>query len=680
MFFGKVYIVIHAGQLVEFLNKSQLMVGICLQVNAKHVRVLTEQNKETNLNEKKILHVLTQKLAPQVNRLEKVAALKDWSQRLNQAESDLELETLWEVLVEDPEPQLLEDLASMYFSESGDFERSLLLRLLLEDHVYFERKGEDGFAPRSPEVVKQILEQQAKENQKNRAREQTVFWIKENLVNQKDLAVPEEAKIFVPQIQDVAIRQQQSSVYPQVFRLLQEAGVVGKPEDQTLKLMIHSGIWDEDINLHLLEYEVPQYFSKELLQQVEQTDLDINKYLSRRKDLRHLPTITIDDADTTDIDDAISWEVSDNGVTRIWIHIADPAEFIQPDSLLDQEAVRRFTSIYLCEGKIEMLPVRLSQDLCSLNQAVDRLALSVGVDVSPVGEVLHTELCESVVQVDRRMTYLEVDAELETDPKLKQLYALSGLLKQKRLDRGAVEFTQPELRIKVSPDKEISLKRVERDSPAQYLVSEMMILANHLVALKLGRAGLPLIYKTQEAPQETHSDGRPLLKRAEMSTRMGPHFGLGLDAYTQFTSPIRRYNDLVLHRQIKSWLRESKGMYSEPEIQHIIALSDQAVFSANYIQRENYRYWLLKYFEKLPQPRYVLANLKNIKEDKGWVTLQEYCYDIPLPASELVGLELGSELMVSLDQVNPRKSRLYARKVNLAPAEAETEASVASEV
>lgn len=652
------------------------MVGICLQVNAKHIRILTEQNKETNLSEKKVLHVLEQRLPPQANRLEKVEALKDWSQRFQASVpgESVDLATLWEILVEEAEAQSLEDMASMYFSDCGDYERSLLLRLLIQDRLYFERKGDEGFTPRAPEKVAQILEQQTKEAERARSREQTVIWIQENLVQQNGQPPPEEVSSFLAPIQDVAVRQQQSSHYSQVSRLLQEAGAQGKPEDLSLRLMIVSGVWDEDINLHLLEYDVPRYFSQELLEQVEHLDFQPEKYLAQRRDLRHLHTITIDDADTTDIDDALSWEHLDNGHTRIWVHIADPSEFVQPDSSLDQEAARRFTSIYLCEGKIEMLPVRLSQDLCSLVQGVPRLALSVGVELSPEVEVLSTEICESVVEVKRRMSYLEVDAELEAEPDLQHLYALTAALKEQRLARGAVEFSRPELRIKVSPEKEITLKRVERDSPAQYLVSELMILANHLVARKLGRAGLPLIYKIQEAPQETLADGRPLLKRAEMSTRMGLHYGLGLDAYTQFTSPIRRYNDLILHRQIKSWLRTGQGMYSDEEIRHTIALSDQALFSANYIQRENFRYWLLKYFEQLPKPRYVSATLNNVNEEKGWVNLTEYCYDIPLPASELAGLNPGDAVTVSLDQVNPRKSRLYARRVNL-----EADASSAEE-
>lgn len=664
---------IQAGHIVEFLNKNQVMVGVCTQVNANHLRLLTEQNKEMNLVEKKVLHVLEQRLPPQANRLEKIEWLKNWSARFAQLPADLDLQTLWEVLDGDTSTLSVADMAGMYYSDCGDIERATLLRALVEDKLYFERRGDEGFAPRSAANVTQIREQLTKAAEKERAREALHQWIHAVLVKDQPGPPPAEAKSFLASLQDVAVRQQNATPYPQVSQWLQSAGVQGKPEDQCLQLMIRSGIWDEDINLHLIEYDVPRHFSQELLQQVQAIQLLPEQYLSRREDLRGHHTITIDDPETTDIDDALSWQLREDGHTLLWVHIADPAEFVQPDTPLDQEAARRFTSIYLCEGKIEMLPAHLAQDLCSLVQGQPRLAISVGVELDPEGQILDTRICESLIQVHQRLSYDDIDAQLGDKPELQQLHALVLKLRQQRLDRGAVEFDRPELRIKVTPDKQILLKQVARDSPAQSLVSELMILANYVVARTLGKAQIPLIYKTQEAPSDTMSDGRPLLKRAEMSTRMGLHYGLGLEAYTQFTSPIRRYNDLILHRQIKSWLRTGQSMYSEAEIQHVIAMSDQALFSANFIQRENYRYWLLKYFSQLPTPRHVAASVRSLGDEKGWVTLEDYCYDVPLPVSDLKDLEVGAPLTVSLEQIQPRRSKLFVKRVRSAePTAAET--------
>ncbi|MGV3525125.1 MAG: RNB domain-containing ribonuclease [Candidatus Sericytochromatia bacterium] len=639
------------------------MVGICQQVNSSQLRLLTQQNKEMNLVEKKVLHTLERRLSPSANRLEKVDALREWSQQAETAAKSVELQTLWEVLEGETEALGVNDLADMCYSSAGDADRSALLRALAADRIYFDRKGDEGFVARSHDKVQQILEQQNREQQRQQARASTVAWLRTCLVQRQAMAVPPESQHFVAILQDVAIRQQKSNHYPAVSQILQEAGTTGKTEELCLQALIQGGVWDEDINLALLEYDVPQHFSPELLNQAAALAPDVESHLARRSDLRHLPTITIDDAETTDIDDALSWEMLPDGQTRLWIHIADPAELIVPDSPLDQEAARRFTSIYLCEGKIEMLPAVLAQDLCSLVAGTPRLALSVAVTLGREGQIGASEICESVIHVKRRMSYDEVDAELESLPEIQHLLTLALALRQQRLERGAVEFSRPELRIKVDADKQITIKRVERDSPAQQLVSEMMILANHLVARTLHSARVPLIYKVQEPPTETFPDGRPLLKRAEMSVRLSEHYGLGLDAYTQFTSPIRRYNDLVLHRQIKSWLRKGHGMYSDEQLQHMIALSDQAVFSANFIQRENIRYWLLKYFAALPTPRLTPARLNNIKDDKGWVHLIDYCYDVPMAAGDLAGLKEGDPLWISIEQAQPRRSRLVIRRV-----------------
>lgn len=666
---------IQNGSLLLFLQKNKLSLGVCLQNSPKQLRVLTDNNRELPLKPDKALYVFKTALSASASRTDRLQAMKDWNQRLQQHGLDVDLGTLWEVVRDEGMALDIQTLAEMLFAEAGDLETAVLLNLLLEDRLYFERKGDEGFWARSAEKVQQIRDQQAREEARLRSRHDTLSWIHQCLVQKQPQPPGPQLATHLQQLQDVAIRQQKSGHYETVNQLLQDAGVKGKPEEKALQLMIESGVWDEDVNLHLLEYDVPRHFSQEVLELSAQLQLDTSLALSERQDLRGLETITIDDEETTDIDDAISWQALDNGHTRIWVHIADPACLIAPDSALDQEALKRFTSIYLCEGKIEMLPARLAQELCSLVQDQDRLALSVGVEISPQGELHNTQLCESVVRVDRRLSYDQVDSLLPDDPELQQLLAIAQLLKQKRLERGAVDISKPEMRIKVTPDKQIVLKRIERNSASQQLVSEMMILANGLVAQTLGEAGIPLIYKVQAAPTETHEDGRPLLKRAEMSTSMGLHYGLGLDAYTQFTSPIRRYQDLVLHRQIKHWLKSGEALYSRERLQEIIAMSDQALFSANYIQRENFRYWMLKYLSQQPSPCLQQARINYIGDEKAWLHLEDLCFDVQIASSELAGYQEGDNLKVALDQIQPRKGRVVVRRVAQEASPADSEAA-----
>lgn len=663
--------IIHKGNIVEFQLKNKLTLGICLEEGPKQIRLLTDAGREIKFKTAKILHVFQQGLSANLSRTEQIDSLKKWNQRLEDSDLDVDLETLWEVLSEEREPMDIATMAEMYFSDIDDLSVAVLLRRVLDDGLYFEQKGDLGFQARSEETIQQIRGQRQKEEERLRERQDTLHWVQQCLKQNQKVPPPERAKGMLQMLQDVAIRQDKSTHYSTVSRMLNDLGLKGKAEDLCFQLMVQSDVWDKDINLHLIEYDVPQHFSQELLKQME-TLANTASDLSHRQDLTQLYSITIDDEATTDIDDALSWESLDNGNTRLWVHIADPAEYVIPDSLLDVEAAKRFTSIYLCEGKIEMLPARLSQDVCSLVQDDPRQAISLSVEVSPEGEVLNAALTESVIEVKQRLSYIEVDgyfAQPETTPealqKLPEILKLTEAFKAKRLERGAVEFFRPELRIHVDAEKNITLKTVERDSAAQQLVSELMILANSQVAQIMHRAEIPLIYKVQEEPKETLPDGRPLLKRAEMTTRADVHYGLGLESYTQFTSPIRRYNDLVLHRQIKHWLRTGEAFYDESQLQHMIALADQAIFSANYIQRENFKYWLYTYFSRLEKPRVVQGVIKNIKDDRAWIHLPEYCVDVPMAATEIAGHMPDEEIEVLLDQIQPRKGRLQARKARV---------------
>ena len=663
--------IIHKGNIVEFQLKNKLTLGICLEEGPKQIRLLTDAGREIKFKTAKILHVFQQGLSANLSRTEQIDSLKKWNQRLEDSDLDVDLETLWEVLSEEREPMDIATMAEMYFSDIDDLSVAVLLRRVLDDGLYFEQKGDLGFQARSEETIQQIRGQRQKEEERLRERQDTLHWVQQCLKQNQKVPPPERAKGMLQMLQDVAIRQDKSTHYSTVSRMLNDLGLKGKAEDLCFQLMVQSDVWDKDINLHLIEYDVPQHFSQELLKQME-TLANTASDLNHRQDLTQLYSITIDDEATTDIDDALSWESLDNGNTRLWVHIADPAEYVIPDSLLDVEAAKRFTSIYLCEGKIEMLPARLSQDVCSLVQDDPRQAISLSVEVSPEGDVLNAALTESVIEVKQRLSYIEVDgyfAQPETTPealqKLPEILKLTEAFKAKRLERGAVEFFRPELRIHVDAEKNITLKTVERDSAAQQLVSELMILANSQVAQIMHRAEIPLIYKVQEEPKETLPDGRPLLKRAEMTTRADVHYGLGLESYTQFTSPIRRYNDLVLHRQIKHWLRTGEAFYDESQLQHMIALADQAIFSANYIQRENFKYWLYTYFSRLEKPRVVQGVIKNIKDDRAWIHLPEYCVDVPMAATEIAGHMPDEEIEVLLDQIQPRKGRLQARKARV---------------
>ncbi len=347
-----------------------------------------------------------------------------------------------------------------------------------------------------------------------------------------------------------------------------------------------------------------------------------------RRDLRNWPMVTIDGEDAKDLDDAVSIKKTPIGY-RLGVHIADVSHYVKEDSKLDKEAFKRGTSVYLLDKVLPMLPAELSNDICSLNPRVERLAISCLMDIDSDGQVTNYELCKSLIQIDERMTYSEVNRILtDNPPDLRDKYGqltekfflmkeLSDILRRSRLNRGMLDFDFPES--KVSVDEEgfpLEIKKADR-GPGEMLIEDFMIKANEVVAEHLHNLGLPALYRVHEKPDEEAISelnkvlavfghkvkghkvspalfqgiledikGRPeeqmislmilrSMKHASYLPEPRGHFGLASPFYCHFTSPIRRYPDLVVHRVLsllldggmnarkKSVFEKKMGIYGE---------------------------------------------------------------------------------------------------------------------
>ena len=328
-----------------------------------------------------------------------------------------------------------------------------------------------------------------------------------------------------------------------------------------------------------------------------------------RLDLRNLPCVTIDGEEAKDLDDAIT-------LTRTWdgyqlgVHIADVSNYVQAGSALDREAFKRGTSVYLADRVIPMLPRELSNGICSLNQGEDRLALSCLMKINDKGKVVSHEIAETVICVDRRMTYTAVQKVLDGDERTKEEYRdfvsmflcmeeLSGILRKRRKKRGAIDFDFPETKVILDEKGHpLEIKAYERNT-ATDIIEDFMLLANETVAKEYHERNLPFLYrihgepdadkienvlslartgqikaekkKQKITPGEVQSiltalEGQPLepmisrlllrsMQQARYSTADEGHFGLAARHYCHFTSPIRRYPDLQIHRIIKDVIR-----------------------------------------------------------------------------------------------------------------------------
>ncbi len=382
------------------------------------------------------------------------------------------------------------------------------------------------------------------------------------------------------------------------------------PEGRIIRVLGEPGQPGIESELIIEEYELPVEFSPAVLQEASDIPQQVTPAMCRgRRDLRGLPTVTIDGEKARDFDDAISIEKIKTGY-RLWVHIADVAYYVKEDTYLDQEAYRRGSSVYLPDRAIPMLPTPLSNGICSLNPDEDRLTLTAEMSISPAGKILTYDIYESVIKSTERMTYTAVrEILVDRDPGRRKRYTrllrefelmdeLMLILRAKRVKRGSIDFDLPEPEIVLDLQGRLAdIIRAERNR-AHQIVEEFMLAANETVAAHVEEMEVPFIYRIHEEPDEdkitdlvdflsslginfpvekklrssclqkaiNQVKGTPeevlvntvvlrSMKQARYSTENVGHFGLSAKSYTHFTSPIRRYPDLIVHRILKAALR-----------------------------------------------------------------------------------------------------------------------------
>jgi exoribonuclease-2 len=376
--------------------------------------------------------------------------------------------------------------------------------------------------------------------------------------------------------------------------------------------------------------------------------------------------MTIDGQSTLDFDDALSIEKVGEQY-RLGIHIVDVGHFVGKGSDIDQEALARGSSIYMPDQKISMLPAALAEGLCSLKAGELRPAISTLVNLSPSKQIIDYEIVPSLIKIKHQLTYYDVNLAADQNPDVVVLREIAEQFRRRRLDGGAVQITVPEVNVWLAEDGSITVNKVNRESPGRMLVSELMILANWLMAKFLAENGMPAIFRSQPDPRERlyKGDGgtlfqnwmqRRFLSRFVLDHKPGKHSGLGLDAYVTATSPIRKYFDLITQRQIRAVLG-LESPYTAQDIDQLLQVLQIPMGNVGRIQYGRHRYWLLKYLEKL-LGRKEEAIVLNKRRNHYQILLTEYMIECDLPLSS--GLQLKPEdlIQVTIQNVSARKDLL----------------------
>lgn len=434
-------------------------------------------------------------------------------------------------------------------------------------------------------------------------------------------AVPDNPKfgkdIFIPQERSKGA----VSGHKVVVELTDFGGNGRKPEGKVIEILGHINDPGTDILSIVRAYDLPVEFSERIMNQVERVANEVsNADMAGRMDLREWQTVTIDGEDAKDLDDAITL-TKEGDKYKLGVHIADVSNYVQEHSALDVEALNRGTSVYLVDRVIPMLPHKLSNGICSLNAGENRLALSCIMTIDGKGNVVDHVIAETVIKVDRRMSYTSVkkiledhdEAEIreyeELVPMFERMKELAAILRKKRMKRGSIDFDFPETKIILNEQgKPVEIKPYERNV-ATKIIEDFMLIANETVAQDYFWQELPFVYRSHDNPDtekirklgtfinnfgysikigqdDVHPkelqkllqkiEGTPeeplisrltlrSMKQAKYTTIGTGHFGLATSYYCHFTSPIRRYPDLQIHRIIKDNLR---GRMNDKKIQH----------------------------------------------------------------------------------------------------------------
>lgn len=495
------------------------------------------------------------------------------------------------------------------------------------DTVLVSAETKPGNGKRAEGHVVKVLEH---------ANEQIIGYYQKN--KSFGFVIPDNQKIskdvFIPQGKDMGAM----TGHKVVVKVTDYGGPERKPEGVITEILGHVNDPGTDILSIVRAYGLPEEFPDSVMKQVTAVPDEITgKDMQGRLDLRDLQTVTIDGEDAKDLDDAITISKK-GGVYTLGVHIADVTNYVTENSPLDEEALRRGTSVYLVDRVIPMLPHKLSNGICSLNQGEDRLALSCIMDIDEVGSVIGHRIAETVINVDRRMTYTAVNA-IITDrdesvrkeyeafvPMFEQMKELADILREKRKKRGSIDFDFPETKVILDErGKPLEIKPYDRNS-ATKIIEDFMLMANETVAEDYFWQEIPFLYRTHDNPDPermkslatlinnfgysirfhngevypkevqkllANAEDTPeealisrlalrSMKQAKYTVANTGHFGLAAKYYTHFTSPIRRYPDLQIHRIIKENLRSG---LSDKRISHYDKILQQVSVQSSAMER-----------------------------------------------------------------------------------------------
>ena len=595
--------------------------------------------------------------------------LDEFRRACDEMAAGVDLSEVWEVARDEDEPATADALAELYWGDDPTAAQRVAVALHLDRRTDYFTRTADGYAARTAEAVDEIRTRRRRRAEYAADADALMEALREGRLPAPP-ANNQEAQLG--QLRDYAVHGDDYA-QAQAARDLLARAVTGSRDLQRacFELLAGAGVLSPDEPLELARADVPLEYPDDALAEAEAVAREPPRP-REAVDPAAVAVFTVDNAGTEERDDALSFNADAAAPPfRVGVHVAYAGMLVPRGGAMDREADRRMATLYLPERRIDMLPPAFSLGAGSLDPERDRYALSLWVELSGSGEPVDWELKPSIVRSGAALSYEEADRMLadESHPALAGLRKAADALRARREEAGAFTLDQPEMSVWVDDERRARVTVTRRDSPSRQMVAETAILYNVLAAGLCRSEGIPAVYRVQAAPDLSGiADFPEPLRRYQAARRLfpadltpepGPHGGLGVPAYLQATSPLRRYPDLVMQRQIAHYLATGEPLYTPEEIASVMQRAEVQLRELSRIEGARKRYWFLRFLEDsvLNAPdaseasrQFDAVVLENEPHRRALLELEEYPFR--LRAETPRQIEPGNRVALELREVD----------------------------
>lgn len=647
------------NSIIAFFDGSTLKLVHVSEPVKNNLQVKNEHGKQFRIPQKNVVALLNH-----VSYETFVSQHESLTEQVKTKSEEVEVELLWEMVVDDSKDFLCDELAENYFGDHEPLSIVSLFKCVADNSVYFKRKGLH-FIPRSQVQVDEQIQVLKRKQEKAAFQEKVIPWLEEVTKSKVVDEVPEEFKQYLNLLEIFLYNKKQNEATKTLAQICGDS----KLRETVYEILVKCSVIDSDLDPHLVLAGIEEKFSNKVILAADEVEESYDN--TSREDFSKFLTFSIDDEETQDVDDALSLEKLENGHTKVGVHISDVSAYIEESGILDNEASNRVTSIYLPTKTVHMFPSSLSQNRISLVAGELRPAMSFIIEFNEQKEVVDWEVKLTEIKVDHKLSYDAADEMLLEDSELGstlfQLNELAKALTATRMVNGAAMFNRPEQKIRVV-DGQVTVKMLKRNSASRNFIGEFMILANSVAATFCVRNDVPIIFRTQDKPEglpEMNPDVYdPIIfeqcikcmKKSRLSLHPQSHGGLGVDFYTQLTSPIRRYTDLIMQRQLAAYLRKEDLAYQSEELMSVIAAAEAVNSEVKEVQKQSENFWIHTYIQENMLEQEYEATVISKAAGGYMIELSEICFKTKFMTQET--FKGGDKIKVVINEVKVNRGFL----------------------